>query len=330
MEWTQTEWNLRDALAGLYPTIPLSLQVLERAKVPSGRIEFTAARLTNWFLILTEADKHKKVDDIVRVASEEFPEQEALKLYLEKGELAGVKGADIEEEVDWQAPTDSDTLEKIIGRQSTLLPISFLEVGLEKARSVARIVRNDGTLGTGFLTSDNLLITNHHVLGDESDAQNAVAQFNYQLTPAGLAVASKELKFDPSGDGFATLKADDWTAVRVEGNPNEKWGALPLEEIDLQKGDRVNIIQHPMGEHKQIALYHNVVVYVGHDRIQYLTDTMPGSSGSPVFNGDWQLVALHHSGGNLIEPGTKQVYYRNEGIHINAVIKGMKAAGLVA
>ncbi len=193
---------------------------------------------------------------------------------------------------------------------------------------MARIVRDDGLLGTGFLTHDNLLVTNNHVLGDGSDAEKAVAQFNYQLAPAGLAVASEKLAFDP-GDVFATSKADDWTVVRVQGEPNERWGALSLEDVTLQKGDRVNIIQHPMGEHKQIALYHNVVVFVGHDRVQYLTDTMPGSSGAPVFNGDWQLVALHHSGGNLVEPGTKQVYYRNEGIDINAVIRGIKAAGVI-
>jgi V8-like Glu-specific endopeptidase len=304
------------------------MEIVKKANVPDGRIAFDAARLTNWYNILNVADNHKKVDDLVRAASEEFPEQETLKLYLEKGELPGIKGADIEEDVEWAAPTDTGTLEKIIGRQSTLLPISFLEVGLEKARSVARIVRSDGTLGTGFLTGDNLLITNNHVLGDEADAQNAIAQFNYQLAPAGLAVASEKLKFDP-GNGFATSKEDDWTVVRVEGNPNDKWGTLPLEEAALKEGDRVNIIQHPMGEHKQIALYHNVVVFVGHDRVQYLTDTMPGSSGSPVFDGDWRIVALHHSGGNLIEPGTNQTYYRNEGIDINTVTKGVKAAGLL-
>jgi hypothetical protein len=30
--------------------------------------------------------------------------------------------------------------------------------------------------------------------------------------------------------------------------------------------------------------------------IRYETDTQPGSSGSPVFNDQWQLAALHHSG----------------------------------
>ena len=29
--------------------------------------------------------------------------------------------------------------------------------------------------------------------------------------------------------------------------------------------------------------------------ISYTTDTLPGSSGSPAFNYDWELVAVHHS-----------------------------------
>lgn len=28
----------------------------------------------------------------------------------------------------------------------------------------------------------------------------------------------------------------------------------------------------------------------------YLTDTLPHSSGSPVFNSEWEVVALHHAG----------------------------------
>ena len=31
-------------------------------------------------------------------------------------------------------------------------------------------------------------------------------------------------------------------------------------------------------------------------RVRYRTNTDPGSSGSPVFTMDWDLVALHHLG----------------------------------
>ena len=82
------------------------------------------------------------------------------------------------------------------------------------------------------------------------------------------------------------------------------------------------IIQHPGGGPKQIALAHNLVTFVNHQFVHYLTDTMPGSSGSPVFNEAWQVIALHHSGGWLREPGGKEQLFRNEGIAIEPLLSG--------
>jgi len=128
---------------------------------------------------------------------------------------------------------------------------------------------------------------------------------------------------------FVTSAEDDWTVVKIRGDTNAEWGSIRLARGNVQKGDRVIIVQHPGGGPKQIAFYHNVVVYAGDKRVQYLTDTLPGSSGSPVFDNEWNVVALHHSGGWLREPGSKQQYYRNEGIHINAVIDGLTKADLL-
>jgi V8-like Glu-specific endopeptidase len=149
--------------------------------------------------------------------------------------------------------------------------------------------------------------------------------FNYQLTSSGLSAEVDERKLLP-GEFFKTSVADDWSAVRVAGNPRERWGSLPLATASINIGDRVNIIQHPNGLPKQISFYSNVVVFAAANRIQYLTDTEPGSSGSPVFDRHWNVVALHHSGGWLSEPNAtdpNRQYYRNEGISVDAVIAGL-------
>ncbi len=328
MNWSRTLSNLRDVLAGLYPTVQDARRVVEDAGLNPAFIAFNPKAVNNWFNILREAKKHHKVPEIIQVAYEEYPENEWLAL-AQQDNLSAIQGPDIREDVPWEGPDDADRLEKIIGTRSTLLPISFLEMGLLKARSVARIVLADGATGSGFLTDGNLLITNHHVLPTEGVAKEAVVQFNYQNTIKGLDAPAEEFRLAPQ-DTFVTSpkEKDDWTAVCVEGNPNEKWGALKLTRVDPQAQDRVNIVQHPGGGPKQIALYHNVVVFVGHNRLQYLTDTLPGSSGSPVFDSDWRVVALHHSGGWLREPGSKRSYFRNEGIHINAIIEGLVAEGI--
>ena len=57
--------------------------------------------------------------------------------------------------------------------------------------------------------------------------------------------------------------------------------------------------------------------------VQYVTSTLPGSSGSPVFNDNWEVVALQHSGGKLPEPTTRQSYYRKEEIWIGSILKDL-------
>ena len=69
----------------------------------------------------------------------------------------------------------------------------------------------------------------------------------------------------------------------------------------------------------------NQVKYMDETVVQYITDTLPGASGSPVFNDNWQVAALHHSGGNIPEPSTNSIHFRNEGIRIGAIIGDMPA-----
>ncbi|MFM7867038.1 MAG: trypsin-like serine peptidase, partial [Planctomycetaceae bacterium] len=56
------------------------------------------------------------------------------------------------------------------------------------------------------------------------------------------------------------------------------------------------IIQHPRGEPQQICVRENRLLKyaAGEPWVWYQTDTVGGSSGSPVFNTSWDVVALHH------------------------------------
>lgn len=317
--------DLREILARVYPTERDSRRVVVDAGLDPAQIAFDSKAILNWFAILEEAGRHAgKIEAIIAVAQTEYPESEALQRAAQGAPPAVLAGP---EPADWRGPTGPAQLERIIGTESALVPISFLEIGLIKARSVAKVRRDDGSSGSGFLTEDGLLITNHHVLPDESTASGSVAMFNYQQNADGLSAEVDERRFLPE-DYFRTSESDDWSAVRAAGNPNEVWGGLKLSAADVKVGDRVNIIQHPSGLPKQISFYSNVVVFVGGDRLQYLTDTEPGSSGSPVFDRSWNVVALHHSGGWISEPGgtdPNRQSYRNEGILIDAVISGLDA-----
>ena len=52
-----------------------------------------------------------------------------------------------------------------------------------------------------------------------------------------------------------------------------------------------------------MALRQNQVVDIFDLYVTYQTDTATGSSGAPVFNDQWDVVALHHSGVPEIRDG---------------------------
>jgi V8-like Glu-specific endopeptidase len=201
---------------------------------------------------------------------------------------------------------------------------------------VARVVLADGSSGSGFLIGNNLLITNNHVLGTKEVARTAHVEFNFQKNALGNDEPVDPYELEPDKVFETSLReeqgGDDWSVVQVKGNPAAKWGVLPLTSAPAgtpKKGEEVIIIQHPGGGQKQIALSHNVIAYADARRLQYMTDTEEGSSGSPVFDIEWKVVALHHKGGWLVEPGIKQKLFRNQGVHINVVIDGLKGKGLL-
>lgn len=211
--------------------------------------------------------------------------------------------------------------EKIIG-ENTLRPVAFLAEGVKVAQSVVYIgVRtSEGkSSGTGFMVSPNLLLTNNHVLPSSELAQNAVFRFNYEENFLGEAQTVSEYKGKVGGIFHTNINLD-YSLVEIEGKPGEEWGYLPLARRDVRVNNRVSIIQHPMGQPKQISIQNNFVQYVDKNIIQYVTSTMPGSSGSPVFNDNWEVVALHHAGGNIAEPTTGKKYFRNEGIGMGSIL----------
>ena len=68
-------------------------------------------------------------------------------------------------------------------------------------------------------------------------------------------------------------------------------------------------------------MQNNFVAYADANVVQYTTSTLPGSSGSPVLDDEYKVVAIDHSGGMLVEAGTKQPYLRNAGTSAIAVLR---------
>lgn len=222
---------------------------------------------------------------------------------------------------------DSIAIERIIGK-SDLFPISYLQTGLNVSKSVCRILirNNRGSvigMGTGFLIAPQILMTNNHVIENAELAMNCVAEFNYQNDENFMPCPVYTYRLDPK-KLFITDENLDFTIVAVKDNPNidkslQDFGYISLipEEGKILEGEYVSIIQHPKGNQKSVTLRENKVNSIFDNFIHYLTDTEPGSSGSPVFNDQWIVVALHHSG--VPNPDKKGDWIANEGVRISSI-----------
>lgn len=255
------------------------------------------------------------------------------------------------------APTaDTFALERVLGK-SDLVSVTFLDLALRAARAVGRVRIQTKTgrtvgYGTGFMVSPRLLLTNNHVLEDESTAAPSLVEFDYQESLDGQTVTPALFAFQPDVF-FLTDRSLDYTLVAVRetsldgGKPLVSFGWLPLVEKQgkVLKGEYMNIIQHPNGDLKRLAFRENLLVDLFDDFLHYKTDTAPGSSGAPVLNDQWEVVALHHSGvpardgrGNILsvdgQPWTEDMgehlirWEANEGIRASRLVQHVNAQSL--
>lgn len=226
-------------------------------------------------------------------------------------------------------------LERLIGRNN-FLPVGYLASGVNAARAVARVAMKyvalpDAGLGTGFMIGPRLFMTNNHVIGSAGEAKQYDLQFNYQFSDDGSRLLPHETyEMDPASV-FLTDPGLDFTIVavkpRVKTDSNGTSQLLAGDEfgyVSLTKNyfysekQLANVIQHPNGQHKQIAIQENEIASIHKSVVRYTADTEPGSSGSPVFNNMWRIIALHHSAGDYDDQ--KKAWLNNEGIRVDAII----------
>jgi V8-like Glu-specific endopeptidase len=74
-----------------------------------------------------------------------------------------------------------------------------------------------------------------------------------------------------------------------------------------------------------MGIIRNQVSFFDDRVVHYLTDTQVGSSGSPVFNEQGRLIALHHAGGRPQEVLGKPPLRKNEGIRISRIVESLRA-----
>lgn len=210
------------------------------------------------------------------------------------------------ESLNFEIPTGQE-FEKMIGPRENLVSAGWFENAIKAMRPVCRIVRSDGELGTGFLTRDGYVFTNNHVLPSAEKARGARIEFNYETDAQGIARNRIAYEIDVSNFVTSDKFELDFSRVKPIDRPDaplSQWGYVEFDtEAIPAKGDYLTIVQHPLGGEKKIGLRGDETIGVWKHYVFYTTHTEPGSSGSPVFNQQWKVVALHHAGRTDAEGG---------------------------
>ncbi|MBC8154254.1 MAG: DNA/RNA non-specific endonuclease [Bacteroidetes bacterium] len=258
----------------------------------------------------------------------------------------------------------AQALERSIGANN-ILPFNYFRIGQKVGRSVGRVIirQADGrtSFGTGFMVAPELMITNYHVFDEEPErsglsladvARNSLLEFDFELDEDGLPRNSVVFRLRP--DRFlASSRPDalDFALIAVESQAADESGRflgefsslrLIAETGKIVLDEKMTIIHHPKGESKAISIRDNrLLSFVDENYITYETDTERGSSGAPIFNDQWLVVALHHQSvaarneagevlnkdGSVHQPGQadEQVdWVANAGIRISAIIRDLK------
>ena len=226
---------------------------------------------------------------------------------------------------------------------------------IETERRVCMVELDRQGLGTGFLIGPDTVLTNWHVVEDAKGAgrlNELGCRFDYVQLADGSRQAGQLVLLH--ADGFVSFSSP-YTAAEKTGNAagspptldeldyavlrlvssvgagqidgaKRGWIALPSAALPLPKDAPLLIVQHPEGLPMKLALDTQAVIgpNPNHTRILYRTNTEPGSSGSPCFTMDWDVVALHQYG----DPKWQQPLF-NQGVPIELIRQHIVTKGLV-
>lgn len=219
-------------------------------------------------------------------------------------------------------PAAQQGFERIVNAMAGFVdPAKFRRSIAEAEVRTARVEVGGKPRGTGFLIGPDLLITNWHVV--EQGVDGALARFDHSGADDGREVKfaddwevahsphdseANELRPDGPAEGtwdFAIVRLAEQVGDEAIGSDPSNAAAerrgfyeLNWEPYDFEGGEPLFILGHPIGGPIQLSNASPAGARLTslRNRVRYDTNTDSGSSGSPVFNRDFRVVALHNSG----------------------------------
>ena len=346
-EAERDEWflpTLAEASLGLGDWDAVEAQVAKYAAqpdVPEFLIASTLRQFSQVWAIEQDGDRGRGLVDALRARLLELPRAE---LRLDAQDVKRLQA---------QSRPAAGQLEAVLGkdREKTY---DWWRSGVAAARSVAAVKRRLGKrIGTGFLVragdfglapaDELLLLTNFHVVNADGQSPG--------IRPGDAQAVFEAADGSPMHDVEAIVwsaprERQDASLLRLKPPPTgvepmriaAELPTWPWPADSQEPPPRVYVVGHPGGRELSFSFQDNELL--GHEgplegrppvagvcRVHYRAPTEGGSSGSPVFNDSgWEVIALHHMGGELGMPrlnGEDGTYAANEGIAIRSIVEAI-------
>jgi hypothetical protein len=323
-----------------------ALLLAQKAGIDTSMIPEQQGRALLWKDILEAAAGQGSTRILVQTTHDGLNDRSPVKPFLadllaDRAAATSGEPRDSEGAPSFVASDDSITEpEAMLFRDDLTLPIGRLPaliVTLQHlvtlAPSVCKLTVDIGGIqqfGTGFRVGENTLLTNWHVLhrrSDEAPASAVSAEFGFDDDGRGGVLAPAAVPCDPAT--VVADKANDWAVIAAGGPLRSEWPVIHMATAAVPTTTSAAfIVQHPAGQRKRVGIVRNQVSFVDDRVVHYLTDTDVGSSGSPVFDADGRLIALHHAGGRPTSVLGQAPIRKNEGIRISTVAADLATAGV--
>jgi Effector-associated domain 1/Trypsin-like peptidase domain len=292
------------------------------------------------FNLIDEADREGWIEELILAARQSNPNNSKLFVFAQDFFETPFIATPLPPQL-----SKRGELEKIIKETNGFLDVNTWRENLGKLEvQVCRIeFPQHRPQGTGFLIGADVVMTNYHVMEDvilgKVAPEDVVLRFDYKQLGDGKTINN--------GIEYRLVKSDwlidesrpcvlekqnpdelDYALLRVSGNPGKisvgerdspqrGWINLPTKPYEFSLNTPLFILQHPKGKPLKLAI--DAIIDVNDIIVRYGTNTEPGSSGSPCFDINWNLVALHHSGYTNYNAGTS----------FNAICSRLEKRGLL-
>lgn len=186
--------------------------------------------------------------------------------------------------------------------------------------------------GTAFLVANNLVMTNEHVIARA--VESALPGSKIELAFGFRSKESHAARYKLVDHNWLVVSDTklDYAILRIQGNPGSdtlvnsgtaERGYFKLVNETPQENEPLLILQHPYDKLEGSPSTLRLTIGFAHKQgeppyvLRHSANTSEGSSGSPVFSGRMDVIALHNWGGSKY----------NEAIRAGAIKEHLESLG---